>query len=238
MDYDQLLELAKNRRTVRRFRPDPVPDEYVDKIIEVARWAPSGLNQQPWEFVVVKKPELRQQIAELGREVLMRSMKMEAAREPWQGTWKMPPPPATKLEGGDFSVAPVYILLCGDPRTSAGLPMSVRCEAAHLQSTFTSGLACCFIYMQLAATTLGLNSQWFTSMQTAYVSCLLKHLLGIPVAMEVYDMLVIGYPPRGSEAGPKLMRDKGKMVHYDYCGPEAFRTDEEVRDYIRRFRGG
>ena len=58
MQYDDFLSLAKQRRTIRRFKPDPIPDEYVDKIIEAARWAPSGLNQQPWEFVVVRTRRL------------------------------------------------------------------------------------------------------------------------------------------------------------------------------------
>ena len=63
--YDQLLELAKLRRSIRRFKPDPVPEEDIEKIIEVARWAMSGANAQPWEFVVVKRPELRAKIFEL-----------------------------------------------------------------------------------------------------------------------------------------------------------------------------
>jgi len=56
MDYEGLLELVKKRRSIRRFKPDPIPDEYLDKILGVARWAPSGFNMQPWEFVVVRKP--------------------------------------------------------------------------------------------------------------------------------------------------------------------------------------
>ena len=63
MDYDAFLELVKNRRrSVRRFKPDPISDEYVEKIIEAARWAPSGFNAQPWEFVVVRKQELKGKI--------------------------------------------------------------------------------------------------------------------------------------------------------------------------------
>ena len=37
MDYDSLLELVQKRRSIRQFKPDPIPDEYIDKIIEVAR---------------------------------------------------------------------------------------------------------------------------------------------------------------------------------------------------------
>ncbi len=62
MDYDSLLELVKKRRSTRKFKPGSIPDEYVDKIIEVARWAPSGANSQPWDFIVIKKPELKQKI--------------------------------------------------------------------------------------------------------------------------------------------------------------------------------
>lgn len=64
MDYESLLELVKQRRSCRRFKPEPVPDEYVDKIIEVARWAPSGANTQPWEFIVIRKLETKQKIAQ------------------------------------------------------------------------------------------------------------------------------------------------------------------------------
>ena len=53
MEYEALLDLVKKRRSIRRFKPDPIPDEDIAKIIEVARWAPSGFNMQPWEFVVV-----------------------------------------------------------------------------------------------------------------------------------------------------------------------------------------
>ena len=56
MDYNSLLELVQKRRSTRVFKPTLIPDEYVNKIIEVARWAPSGFNMQPWDFLVVKKP--------------------------------------------------------------------------------------------------------------------------------------------------------------------------------------
>ena len=60
MKYESLIDLLKNRRTIRRFKPDPIPDEFVKKIIEAARWAPSGYNMQPWEFVVVKEEKRRE----------------------------------------------------------------------------------------------------------------------------------------------------------------------------------
>jgi len=64
MDYNSLLELVKKRRSIRHFKSDPIPDEYVEKILEVARWAPSALNAQPCEFVVVKEQETKQRLVD------------------------------------------------------------------------------------------------------------------------------------------------------------------------------
>ena len=51
---------------------------------------------------------------------------------------------------------------------------------------------------------------------------------------EIYDALALGYP--AVQPRPKLLREKYKMVHYDYCGPDVFRTDDEVKDFIRKAR--
>ena len=62
MDYESLLRVIKKRRTIRKFKPSTVPDEYIEKVIDAARWAPSAANTQPWEFVVVKNEEARKKM--------------------------------------------------------------------------------------------------------------------------------------------------------------------------------
>jgi nitroreductase len=232
MDYDSLLELVKKRRSIRRFKPDPIPDEMIDKIIEVARWAPSGFNMQPWEFVVVKKPELRDRIVEYIKAYWAQSKGMEKTRESWQGeVWTTS---GVVDAGMDFTTAPVYIILLGDPRTSQGLPMGLRHDKYRCQKLFTSGLASAFLYMHLAATTLGLASQWVSAIGIPYASCMVKDLLGIPQGMEPYDMIALGYP--AIKPSGKFMRDREKMIHYEDCGPKDFRSDKEVRDFVKRAR--
>jgi nitroreductase len=51
------------RRSIRKFKPDPVPDECIKELLESARLAPSGCNAQPWRFKIVKDPETKQQLA-------------------------------------------------------------------------------------------------------------------------------------------------------------------------------
>lgn len=53
-----VLDVIKGRRSVRSFKPDPIPEEYLRLILEAGLWAPSGGNAQPWEFVLVRERSL------------------------------------------------------------------------------------------------------------------------------------------------------------------------------------
>lgn len=69
------LELAANRRSVRAYKPDPVPEELLQAVLEAGRRAPSAANRQPWRFIVVRN------------EVTRRALGAAYARE-W--FWKAP----------------------------------------------------------------------------------------------------------------------------------------------------
>ena len=231
MNYESLLELIQKRRSIHSFKPDPIPDEYVDKIIEAARWAPSGANSQPWEFVVVKKQELKDNIVKLyeGRSAL--SYRMELTREPEQ---RFPPYAKPPQQPPGFATAPVFIILCGDPRTKDAYPLSATLHQG--QSIFNSSLASACLYMHLAATALGLGSQWVTATTYPFEQCLIKELLGIPRQLEIYDTMAVGYP--ASEPKPRLVRAKEEMIHYDHYDQAKFRTEKEVKDFILTLRRG
>lgn len=62
-----ILDVITSRKSIRRYKPDPVPDEMIDKILEAARWAPTGENYQPWRFVVIRDPEIKNSIGRLAR---------------------------------------------------------------------------------------------------------------------------------------------------------------------------
>ena len=57
-----LMEAIRKRRAIRKFRPDPVPPEMFDQMLEAARLAPSGVNAQPWKFRVVTDPEVKEKV--------------------------------------------------------------------------------------------------------------------------------------------------------------------------------
>ncbi|MFQ6081449.1 MAG: nitroreductase family protein [Candidatus Bathyarchaeia archaeon] len=54
----EVFEAIKNRRSVRKYKAKPVPDEFIEKILEAGRWAPTGGNIQPWKFIIVEDPKI------------------------------------------------------------------------------------------------------------------------------------------------------------------------------------
>lgn len=60
----ELRDLVRARRSVRRLKSEPIPDEVIRQILEAGRWAPSPHGTQPWRFVVLQDYQLRQHLAD------------------------------------------------------------------------------------------------------------------------------------------------------------------------------
>jgi nitroreductase len=58
-------EAIRNRRSIREFTEEPVTEEQLDSLLEAARWAPSGLNNQPWRFMRITEPSLIEELSML-----------------------------------------------------------------------------------------------------------------------------------------------------------------------------
>ena len=140
---------------------------------------------------------------------------MEATREPWQG-------PAWTLENrGRVACppAPVYILVLGDTRRRAGLPMNARYWKPKGDSIFESSLSNAFLYLWLAAHSLGLGAQPVSAVKNARVQGLVKHLLNLPDFIYVYELLAIGYPAK--EGGARGEVDAASRRDRAHGGPAA-----------------
>jgi nitroreductase len=211
--YDCLLDVVKKRRSVRYFKPDPVPDEFITKIIEAARWAPSGFHTQPWEFVVIRNKDIRDKVIE--------ALAPPIRRPDWT--------PAETSQN-----APVFIILLADWRARVGLPDPAQSSDSRVHDIYLSGLASAFLLMHLAAAALGLASRWYSSASHPKTESRIKEIIGIPEGLKIYDMMCVGFPAR--PAIPKIVRELEGMVHYDDCGVQDFRTDEEVAAYAARTR--
>lgn len=58
MSYESLMEAIKGRRSVRRYKKEPVPMEKLMLLVEAARWGPSAGNSQPWEFLLINDKDV------------------------------------------------------------------------------------------------------------------------------------------------------------------------------------
>ncbi|MDP2660350.1 MAG: nitroreductase family protein, partial [Dehalococcoidia bacterium] len=133
-----------------------------------------------------------------------------------------------KLTGAGFRNAPVYILVLGDPRVNEAFPIRTREDKG--QSHFITGLASATLLIHLAATSLGLASQWVSDAGSPYMSTMLRAWLGIPEALRVYDMVPIGYPVRVPPATPR--RPLAELIHRDRYDQGRYRNEEQIKAFI------
>lgn len=217
MDYEGFLGLLKKRRSIRKFKETPVKDDDLQKIVETVHYTPSGMNCQPWELLVIRKPEIKETIAGF----VVEAMKEVMRKRPPLPDGRKPQPPT------GFAKAPVFILIFDDNRTRNFIPPMNGERSKYL--TF-SNLALAFYNMILAATSLGLGAQWISIVSDPSVSKKVKERLKIPDSMQLYAMMALGYPDM--EPAPKKMRETAEIVHYDECSYDDFRSDEDLKAFF------
>ena len=122
MVMDDLHALVMQRRSIRGYDENrDIPDEVVRTILDCARWAPSGGNGQPWEFVVVRDQATRYKIADYYMKQMEQKREMDLAV---RGT--------ARMTGDGFRRAPVHIVILGDPRVKVtGTCVRVPVPRAH-----------------------------------------------------------------------------------------------------------
>ena len=87
---NQTLETMWRRRSIRKYRPDPIPDGDLQLILEAARRAPTGANRQKWRMIVVSDPEVRRRTAEAcSNQVWMAEAPVILCLVTLPGSWKV-----------------------------------------------------------------------------------------------------------------------------------------------------
>jgi nitroreductase len=227
---DEFLELVKKRRSIRRFKSDPIPDEDIGKILEAARWAMSGGNAQPWEFILVKDQEKKKKMVE----ALFEQRKVEHAIEQTRIPELRHPGVSSRPIMPSFADAPVLIVVCGDRRTlqASVLAQNFVSGEGGIGTAFLKSVANATQNMQLAAAALGLGSQWVSIDQNAEE--LIRPILGVPGVLEIHTIVPVGYA--AYEPSPPYRRDLDEIVHLEEYDKNKFRSAEDITEYIRLLR--
>jgi nitroreductase len=141
----EVFEAIKGRRSCRSFLPDPIPDNDVEKVLDAGNWAPSPLNGQPWEFIVITAKEVKEKI--FAEADLRRQWALEKSGWKWLGKYPL-----------DFlRNSPVLIAVIGDPKKTGADMFQEEGGVAYQHAC-----AAAIQNMHLAAHALGYSTLWFT----------------------------------------------------------------------------
>jgi nitroreductase len=215
----ELHQLVQKRRSIRGYDGSrDVSDETIRTILDCARWAPSGGNAQPWEFIIVRDHAVRHKIADYYLKQMEQKREMDMAV---RGT--------AKMTGDGFRSAPVHVIIIGDPRVKEAYPIRTKLEKA--ESHFITGLANATLLIHLAATALGLASQYVSDANSPYMETMLKALLAIPEPLRIYHLVPIGYAKSVIAAPPRRRLDE--LIHCERYDMSKFRSDEQFTGFVR-----
>jgi nitroreductase len=203
-----LFEAIFTQRAIRRFKPDPVPQELLERVLTAATKAPSGGNMQPWAFVVIRDQEKLQAAAEIARQRFERLYEHALAR---QQPGDPPPMPNLKRMIDEIDLVPSWIVVCADG--PPGVP------AEQLQGSLYPAVQ----NLLLAARGVGLGAV-LTGLLAGEGPGGVRELLDLPEHVQPIAFIPIGYPADGVHYGPTTRRPLSEVVHWDRWDTEKVNT--------------
>jgi F420 biosynthesis protein FbiB-like protein len=178
-----LHTFLRTRRSIRRFKPDPVPDSVINNILTTATVAPSAHNRQPWRFCVVTDPPVKQKLAD--------AMAIEFKQDLETDGFSPEKVQAQIKRSKERMIsAPVLIVLNLDMSEMDVYPDKKRRQAEFrmtMQSVTNAGMQ-----LLLAAHAEGLGGVWVCS--PLFVQEIVQKTLNLPKSWEPQGMFYLGYP--------------------------------------------
>ena len=142
-----LYEAIYSMRAIRRMRPDPLPDEDLEIILDAARQAPNGGNAQPWHFIVVRNPQLKSELGALYHEAWWAKRADEGIEGPDHPAFENPVRRSAMRLADEIGEAPVMILLCATaqgagPRTRSFRQSRICCSPREASASAAPSRRC------------------------------------------------------------------------------------------------
>lgn len=186
---------------MRRFLPEPVPEEVLERVLEAATWAPSAHNRQPWRFTLLSSPESRQALAEemgadFKRDLLGDGMALESVET------------QVKRSRTRILEAPAAILLSLDPVDLDLYPDEKRQRAEYTMAVQSVAMAGGTLL--LAAHAEGLGGVWICAPLFAQEA--VRRALSLPVGWDPQGLVLLGFPAKSP--APRHRLPLQKIIHY------------------------
>jgi len=188
MIKDDLHAFLRSRRSIRHFKPNTVPIDCIQRILETAIYAPSAHNLQPWRFAVLTSAAAKERLAEALTARYRQDMVVDGVPE----TDIQARVNRTVRRAGE---APVIIILCRDTTQVKPQPDSLLRQREALMGTQSVALA--GLQLLLAAHAEGLGGTWIC--WPLYAPDETRLALGLAQEWEPQGMLFLGYPDETPE---------------------------------------
>jgi nitroreductase len=206
MDFSMPLDQAmETQRSIRRLKPDPVDDEILLRLVDLAIRAPSGSNAQGWEFIIVKDPHIRREIGRLNRRIW--------GVYRWFARSRVEPDPkrrrmteAVQWQADHFEEIPVIIVACLRGRY---VPFLHLATASYFGSIFPA-----VQNLLLAARAVNLGAGLITF--PLWNVPALRRILGLPRKITPCALIPLGWPL--GRYGPTTRKDLRQVVSFDRYG--------------------
>jgi len=210
-EREAVYKVMRNRRDIRHFLPDPIPDAVLRRILEMAHLAPSVGFMQPWNFLLITSPKIRQQVKVLFEEANARELARITSPE------RRDLYPRLKLEG--ILEAPLNLAVTCDGRRDA--PFVLGRAPMPQTDLFSTCLAIQNLW--LAARAEGVGVGWVSILDKEAT----EQLLRLPPGVQLVAYLCVGYPtefrprPMLEEVGWKQRQPLGDLVFHDQWGTRS-----------------
>ena len=183
----------RGRYSVRKFLPQPVPREVLERILETTTWSPSAHNQQPWRFVVMESIEIRERLgAALGKPLEQALISEGMDAETAHGRSER-----SRLR---IAGAPLGILLCLD---AEAIPFEENIERrAHEYQMAVQSVALAGGTLLLAAHAEGLEGVWLCA--PLFQPDLVRQVLDLPESWHPQGLLLVGAPDEQPQPRSRL----------------------------------
>jgi nitroreductase len=210
------FEVVRTQRAIRRFRPDPVDDAAVARILEAATHAPSARGAEPWAFVVVRDAGRRAEIARLYRQAWETGQTITAAAD-LDHDVKDAPHYARMMRAADelartLADVPVLIVCCLDHARLG--PIADGAGGLRAPGAAYASILPAVQNLLLAARALGLGTT-LTTLHRAFDADL-RACLALPPSVEPVVLVPVGVP--ADRFGPTRRRPLDEVAHLDGWG--------------------
>jgi 5,6-dimethylbenzimidazole synthase len=216
------MEVVRTRMTNRAFAPFDMPRAHVEMILEAARHAPSGANAQPWHYVVVTDPAVKQAIGQCFVDEQQRRARLRMGF------------PTPNYHG--VKTAPGLIVIAADFRFIRAFPVlndgseTDRLYKQNAERILLQSVAASTMSAHLAAAALGYAVWWITAIGQDDLQQHVKPMLGIPDELAVIDVMCFGPPAKPSYK--RWKKTLPQIMSWDRLDAANVMTDAQIDEWI------